>query len=66
MYIDLDVGTVRVISGAICNDRTNVRQFKTMPFRGGLFFVDQDGSSPPQHYGLGARWVLIYLTEDEL
>lgn len=66
MYMDVDVGTSRVISGAICNNRTNVKQFKTMPFRGGLFFVDTEGNEPPQYHGLDTRWVLVYLFEDEL
>lgn len=66
MYIDLDVGVTRVMRGAICCDRTNVKQYKTMPFRGGLFFVDTEGREAPQFEGLGTRWFLMYLSEDEL
>jgi hypothetical protein len=66
MYMDIDVGTNRVISGAICNNRSNVKQFKTMPFKGGLFFVDTEGNEPPQYHGLDTRWVLVYVSEDEL
>ena len=66
MYIDLDVGTTRVMSGAICYDRTNVKQYKTMPFTGGLFFVDIEGRDAPEFEGLGTRWFLMYLSEDEL
>ncbi|MNC43342.1 hypothetical protein D3C75_921980 [compost metagenome] len=66
MYIDLDVSGTPVMTGAICSDRTNVKQYKTMPFRGGLFFVDTEGRDAPQFEGLGTRWVLMYLSEDEL
>lgn len=66
LYLDLDVSGTPVMSGAICSDRTNVKQYKTMPFRGGLFFIDTEGRDAPQFEGLGTRWVLMYLTEDEL
>ncbi|MDA8485843.1 hypothetical protein NNO07_22480 [Pseudomonas resinovorans] len=65
MYVDLDVGTTRVMSGAICNDRTNIKQYKTMAFNGGLFFIDTQGNEAPHYSGLGTRWVLLYLTEAE-
>lgn len=66
LYIDLDVGTARVMSGAICNDRCNVKQYKTMAFSGGLYFVDTQGNEAPQYFGLGTRWGLLYLTEAEV
>lgn len=66
LYIDLDVSGTPVMGGAICSDRTNVKQFKTMPFRGGLYFVDTKGRDAPQFEGLGTRWVLMYLSEEEL
>jgi len=66
MYLDLDVSGTPIMGGAICSDRSNVKQFKTIPFKGGLFFVDTEGRDAPQFDGLSTRWVLMYLSEDEL
>lgn len=66
MFMDLDVGVTRIFTGAICMDRTDVKPFKIMNFNGGLYFVDTQLEEPPQWEGLGSRWGLLYIRDDEL
>lgn len=66
MYMDLDVGQDRIFTGAICMDRVNIKQFVTMAFSGGLYFVDTIAQDPPQFEGLGQRWGLLYFEEGEI
>lgn len=35
-------------------------------FQGNLFFIDTQGIDDPQYTGFGTRWVLVYLTPEEL
>ena len=64
-YLDLTVGGVVVVTGAICRDRQNIVQIAQNDFQGALFFVDMLGQSDPLYTDFGARWRLFYMTADE-
>ena len=65
-YMDLTVGGVVVVTGAICRDRQNVIQIAQNAFSGALFFVDMLGASDPLYSGFGERWRLFYKAANEL
>ena len=60
LYLDLDVGATRVVTGAVCQDRQHILQHAQALFRGRLAFVDTEGVDPPRWEGLGTRWLLSY------
>jgi hypothetical protein len=65
-YMDLTVGGVVVVTGAICRDRQNVVQIAQNAFQGALLFVDMLGQSDPLYSGFGERWRLFYKAANEL
>lgn len=61
LYLDLAVGNVRVVSGAICRDRVRIIRSEYIAFLGNLAFIDTQGEDDPQYAGLGSRFQLVYL-----
>ncbi|MEG2172380.1 MAG: hypothetical protein RRY29_03870 [Desulfovibrionaceae bacterium] len=61
LYMDMDVGDVRVVTGAICLDGVNVVWHAQVVFTGSLHFVDTQGREAPQWAGLGSRWRMIFI-----
>jgi hypothetical protein len=66
MFLDLAVSGRPIISGAICRDRVLLVRQAYLGFTGDLSFMDTQGTEDPRFTGLGARWVLMYLTPDDL
>ena len=64
-YMDLSVGGVVVVTGAICRDRQNIIQIAQTAFVGQLLFVDMLGQSDPLYTGFGERWRLFYKAASE-
>ena len=65
LYMDLYVGEATIFYGALCKDGVLLPLSDYMPFEGGLLFVDLEGSDDPEYTGLGTRWSLLYLTQEE-
>lgn len=65
-YLDMTIDDVYVMRGAICLDRAPVKQYRTIPFVGNLFFVDTQGRDDPYYTGFETRFKLFYVTDDEL
>lgn len=65
LYLDMDVGDTRVITGAVCLDGVGVVRHAQTVFTGSLHFVDTQSHEAPLWSGLGARWLLIYLEPGE-
>lgn len=69
MYITifLDGNTVPMLAGVICQSINRIVRNSYFGFVGDLIFIDQSGADEDPYYtGLGSRWVLAYLTADEL
>lgn len=66
LYMDMDVGDVRVITGAVCLDGVGLLRHAQTVFTGSLHFVDTQGREAPQWSGLGARWRMIYAAPGEV
>ena len=66
LYIDVENDNVPVITGALCRNRVLTIRQPYLPFVGDLIFVDTQGAEDPEYSGLGERWLLVYLTPDEV
>jgi len=60
IYLDLAIGGIPCITGALCRDRMRIVQSEYLGFIGDLYFVDQEGGQDPQYVGLGSRWLLMH------
>lgn len=69
LYLDLSVSGKAILQGRLCHDRTLLvrRPYLRSRFKGAdLSFYDTLGTDDPQFEGLGERWVLGYLSAEEL
>ena len=60
LYMNLNVDGSDVINGQICLNNVPLIQYKSLKFKGQLYFTDTQGSLDPLYYGLNDRWLLIY------
>lgn len=65
LYMSMVVDGVSAWNNFICFDRQNVKPHSYMPFKGGLYFIDKEGSNDPVASELGTRYFLIYYSEGE-
>jgi len=70
LYLDLWVGDTAVCLGVICLNINKIVRYSYLRaktgFSGDLFFVDTQGGDDPDWSGLGDRFILYYVTDDEL
>lgn len=62
LYMDMQLNSVSILSGKICQNRNLLVRYSYLGFIGDLAVVDTQGSNDPQWNGLGARWQLVYLS----
>lgn len=65
IYVDMNVDGVDIVTGVIARDVVPIVCREYAGFLGNLLFDDSQGQSDPFYLGLGTRFCLIYLTEDE-
>lgn len=65
IYMDLAVDQTNIFTGEPCMDGLPLPLYDYVQFTGKLMFIDLQGSSAPQYYGLGSRWVLVYMDNAE-
>lgn len=66
MFVDIYVNDALVIGGVIAEDRNRIVRSLYLGFNGDLAFIDIQGTADPEYTGLGTRYVLAYLSADEL
>lgn len=66
MYFDLSLEGVPKLQGVLCHDRVQLVRQTYLGFIGDLCFLDTQGLDDPQYTGLGTRWLLAYLTPDDV
>jgi hypothetical protein len=66
LFIDLFVNDAPIITSVICQNRNRIVRDAYLGFIGDLAFFDTQGTDDPVWTGLGARWVLGYLTPGDL
>lgn len=65
-FMDLYVQDALIAGGAVCEDRNRIVRDTHLGFQGNLVFTDTQGYTDPVPPGLGTRYLLYYLTADEL
>lgn len=70
MFMDVYVNGVLEIGAVICQNLNRIIRSaylnKAVDFAGDFIFKDTQGSNDPVYTGLGTRFLLLYITEDEL
>lgn len=66
LFVDLYVGNELIIAGVVAQNQNRIVRYAYLGFVGDLVFVDTQGSDNPNFTGLGTRWLLFYLTSEEL
>jgi hypothetical protein len=65
IFADLSVGGVTMLTGRVCVYGAPVNYPASLPFKGRLWFIDNEGTEDPTYDGLGTRFSLIYVPEGE-
>ncbi|MEB0359554.1 hypothetical protein VC566_00615 [Citrobacter freundii] len=66
MYMDLTVNGYPIMQGVPCLYGNKMVGYSYLGFKGDLVFIDNDGQSDPFYEGLGSRYILYYIEENEL
>ena len=66
LYMDLSVNNTPVFQGVPCLYGNKMVRYAYLGFRGDLVFIDSQGESDPSYDGLGGRFILYYIEENEL
>lgn len=66
LFLNLTVTNTPRVFGVLCHDRVRLVRQPYLGFIGDLSFIDTQGVDDPQYTGLGSRWVLAYLTPEDV
>lgn len=66
LFMDVSVGSTLIIAGVLCENLNRIVRSEYLGFLGDFAFADTQGTSDPEYAGLGSRWQLLYLDEDDL
>ena len=66
VFVDLYVNNSLIIGGVIAQNLNRIVRSIYLGFSGDFCFIDTQGTDDPTYDGLGSRWQLAYLTEDDL
>lgn len=66
LYTDVYVNNAVIILGVQCQNGNRIVRSQYLGFIGDLIFVDTQGEDNPTYDGLGSRYLLEYLTTDDL
>lgn len=66
VYADLSVAGKQLFTCVLCHDRDFIVRYKYLGFWGDLSFIDTQGNSDPDYSLFGSRYLLVYLTPDEV
>lgn len=65
LYADVYLDGRCICQGVPCLNGNRIIHYKYLGFPGDLFFVDTLGNSDPNYSGIGSRYLLYHLSEDE-
>jgi hypothetical protein len=66
MFFDLSVGGTQIAYAVQCKNLVSLVPTSYLGFKGWLVIYDTQGISDPIYTGLGTRWVLLYLEQEDL
>lgn len=66
LYMDLSVNNAPVFQGVPCLYGNKLVRYAYLGFKGDLVFIDNQGDNDPSYDGIGSRFTLYYIEENEL
>jgi hypothetical protein len=66
LYMDVTSNDVSIVTGVVCEDRNRIVRDLYLGFSGDFIFADQEGTQDPDYTGLASRYVLLWLSPDDL
>ena len=66
IYMDLTVNGNPIMQGVPCLYGNKMVGYAYLGFKGDLVFLDNEGQNDPVYDGLGGRYILYYIEENEL
>lgn len=66
LFLNLSVGGTPRVQGVLCHDRVRLVRQAYLGFIGDLCFIDTQGKTDPVYTGLGVRYLLAYLSPDDV
>ncbi len=66
LFMTVYVGDTLIIATVPCENFNRIVRSLYLGFSGDFVFLDLEGTTDPVYTGLGSRYVLLYLTPDEL
>jgi hypothetical protein len=66
LFIDVYVAGQLILGGAICQDRNRIMRSSYLGLNGDLVFIDQEGTDDPFYTGIGSRYLLFFLNNNDL
>jgi hypothetical protein len=66
LFMDLYVSGVLIIGGVLCLNRNVIVRDVYFGFTGDFAFIDTQGADDPTYTGIGARFLLYYLSPSDL
>jgi hypothetical protein len=66
LHMDVLVGAVAIIKGAICENLNRIIRDAYLGFAGDFVWFDTLGTANPVYTGIGTRYQLVYLSPTDL
>ncbi|WP_267550389.1 phage baseplate plug protein [Rhizobium rhizogenes] len=66
LFIDVYLENTLIIGGVICENQNRIVRSAYLGYSGDFAFIDTQGTLDPDYSGLGTRYFLTYLTDEEL
>ena len=66
LFISVAAASVPILNSALCKNRTRIVRDAYLGFDGDFIWIDTQGDSDPSYAGIGTRFLLIYLSSDDL
>ena len=66
MFFDLSVNSTEIAYAVQCSNLVSLVPTAYLGFTGWLVFYDTQGSDNPICTGLGTRWILLFLNQEDL
>jgi hypothetical protein len=66
LFVTLYVGSSLVIAGVLAQNFNRIVRSRYLGFSGDFVFQDMQGRADPIYTGLGSRFVLLYLTPEDV
>jgi hypothetical protein len=66
LHVDVYVGNALIVAGVVAQNLNRIVRDEYLGFIGDLAFLDTDGTDDPVFTGLGSRFLLLYLEEQDL